>query len=263
MQSLTSRKNNHFISYLGVFSLSFGSAIGWGSFVLSGDNFLANAGPLGTSIGLAIGAFIMTIIGMNYHFLMNHDQDNGGAYAYAKKYTNQDHGFLVGFFLLVGYLAILWANMASVIRISRAICGSFFQFGFSYTIFSSGNTIYLGEILLEILVIVIFSLIVFKWKKLAIYLQIIFSIILLLGVFIIFFASLFSGTFSLAPLFAEGNEIRQVFNVLLMSPWAFIGFESVSHSAEEFSFPKKNIYKVLIASIVFGLVVFCFLHTFQ
>ena len=30
----------------------------------------------------------------------------------------------------------------------------------------------------------------------------------------------------------------QVFAIVALAPWAFVGFESVSHSAEEFAFPR-------------------------
>ena len=39
-----------------VWGLALGAIIGWGCFVLPGNAFLPKAGPLGTAVGMAIGA---------------------------------------------------------------------------------------------------------------------------------------------------------------------------------------------------------------
>lgn len=52
-----------------VWAIAFGSAIGWGSFVLPAD-WIAMAGPMGAIIGLAIGALLMIVIGVSYGFLI-------------------------------------------------------------------------------------------------------------------------------------------------------------------------------------------------
>ena len=60
-----------YLSPLGVWSLALGCAVGWGAFIMPGTTFLPIAGPLGTAIGMAVGAVIMLVIGMNYHYMMN------------------------------------------------------------------------------------------------------------------------------------------------------------------------------------------------
>ena len=52
---------NKKVSALGALGLSIGTAIGWGSFVVTGSSFLSKAGPLGSIIGIVIG--IMCIVG--------------------------------------------------------------------------------------------------------------------------------------------------------------------------------------------------------
>ena len=56
------------VSALGALSLSIGTAIGWGSFVVTGSSFLSKAGPLGSIIGIIIGMLIMLVLAYNYHF---------------------------------------------------------------------------------------------------------------------------------------------------------------------------------------------------
>lgn len=45
-----------YLSVWAVLALSFGYAVGWGAFVMPGRVFLPSAGPLGTVIGIVVGA---------------------------------------------------------------------------------------------------------------------------------------------------------------------------------------------------------------
>ncbi len=47
------------LSTFAVWGLSFGYAVGWGTFVMPGAAFLPDAGPLGTIIGILVGAAVM------------------------------------------------------------------------------------------------------------------------------------------------------------------------------------------------------------
>ena len=71
------------IGILGAFALSVGTSIGWGSFVVTGSNYLSKAGLVGSVIGIVIGALLMFIIAYNYHFMMNQTPDSGGIYSFA------------------------------------------------------------------------------------------------------------------------------------------------------------------------------------
>lgn len=75
------------LSPIGAWALAFGCAVGWGSFVMPGNMLLPIAGPLGTVLGIGIGAAIMMIIAANYHFLLNKYPDAGGTYAYTKLFS--------------------------------------------------------------------------------------------------------------------------------------------------------------------------------
>ena len=54
------RKNRE--SSFGIFALSLGCIIGWGSFVMPGITFLPKAGPEGTVISLSIACVLMLMI---------------------------------------------------------------------------------------------------------------------------------------------------------------------------------------------------------
>ena len=44
-----------YLSQTGAWALSIGTAIGWGSFVLTSNIYLASAGPLGSTLGMLVG----------------------------------------------------------------------------------------------------------------------------------------------------------------------------------------------------------------
>ena len=61
-----------YLSPLAVWAISVGSAIGWGSLVVTSSSYLSEAGPMGSVIGLLIGAGVMLMVASHYHFLANH-----------------------------------------------------------------------------------------------------------------------------------------------------------------------------------------------
>ena len=71
-----------YLSTRGAVALAFGCAVGWGVFVMPGTAFLPVAGPLGTLIGLGIGAAVMFLVGRNYHYLIQNFPEAGGGYGY-------------------------------------------------------------------------------------------------------------------------------------------------------------------------------------
>ena len=127
-------KRAPYLSAAGAWALAFGCAVGWGSFVMPGGTFLPIAGPVGTAVGLGLGALIMLIIAANYHFLMNRYPEAGGTYAYTKHIFGYDRGFLSAWFLIITYVTIIWANATALPLIARTLLGSTFQFGFHYSI---------------------------------------------------------------------------------------------------------------------------------
>ena len=58
-----------YLSVVEAWALSIGCAVGWGAFVMPGTTFLPLAGPIGTALGMIVGAAVMLLIGVNYHSL--------------------------------------------------------------------------------------------------------------------------------------------------------------------------------------------------
>jgi len=77
-----------YLSPLAVWALSVGSAIGWGSLVVTNNNYLLNSGPLGSVLGLIAGLILMLMVARQYHLLANRYPGTGGLYNYVKYFSD-------------------------------------------------------------------------------------------------------------------------------------------------------------------------------
>lgn len=241
-----------YLSPLGAWALAFGCAVGWGAFVMPGNLFLPSAGPLGTALAMLIGAAIMILIGVNYHYMMQRYPDAGGAFAYTKKELGYDHGFLSAWFLMLTYISIIWANSTALALLGRRLLQGTLQFGFHYKV--AGYDVFFGEILLAMAALALMGLVCIRGGKWTERVQILLAIILLAGVCIGFGAAMsrFGGNLEhFAPAFSpKKTPLIGTLSIIALTPWAFVGFESISHSAEEFRFPMKKTLSVLVAAVI-------------
>lgn len=248
------------VSALGALGLSIGTAIGWGSFVVTGSSFLSKAGPLGSIIGIIIGMLIMLVVAYNYHYMMNKYPDsNGGIYTFAKNTLGGDHAFLVSWFLIITYAAILWANVSSISLFARYIFGNTFQFGFHYSI--GGYDIWLGEILLSLTIFLLFVGVCLLKRNVSTSIQaglVILFVALIIAGFIVAFIMHQGGLDTYKPDFAPNgkNEFVQIVGVVGMMPWAYIGFESISHQSKDFKFRHRNVFKIFLISVTVTALVY-------
>jgi len=248
-----------YLSPLAAWALSFGCAVGWGSLVMPGTTFLPVAGPLGTTLGMLLGMLAMLVIAACYQYLMQRHPDAGGAYSYTKRLCTYDHGFLCAWFLILAYVAIIWANATALALIGRNFLGGIFKTGFRYTV--AGYDVYAGEIALCVGVLAVVGAgCCLGRKTLAARAQTVLSLLLMGGILVALAAVLarrggFDGVFS--PAFAPGKgRAAQVFCILALAPWAFVGFESVSHSTEGFHFPRSRAFGIMAAALGCGFVAY-------
>ncbi len=226
-----------------------GTAVGWGSLVVTANSYLAQAGPWGSAIGLIIGMAVMLLVARNYAYLMNIYPEPGGAYAYSREVFGHDHGFLTGWFLALTYLAILWANATSVPLFFRNFVGNWFRFGRMYTLF--GYDVYIGEALLTIACLFGVALLCTRGWKAAVKLMPVCAFVFIGGIAVVLVSALLGLKAEIAPGFLpDPSELRQIIAIAVISPWAFIGFECISHASAEFSFPRTKSFKLLAVSVV-------------
>ncbi len=239
-----------YLTPLMVVALSFGYAVGWGAFMMPGTSFLPGAGPLGTTIAVLLGTAAMLVFALNYHRMALRHNGPGGAFAYAQNSFGEDHGFLVGWFLFLAYISILWANATSVKLLVRFTMGDILQFGFHYNL--AGFDIYLGEVLLSVAVILAVGLLCLCGRRLAAKLNTVLALVFAGGVVACFVgaAAKHGGGAAIGPAFAsDGGAFSQIVCILAMMPWAFVGFEAISHSAAEFKFPVKRMFAIFAVAL--------------
>ena len=255
------KQSGAYLSSVAVVALSFGYAVGWGSFVMPGAEFLPNAGPLGTIIGLAIGTLAVVVLAYNYHKAATCAPGPGGAYGFVTRAFGPNHGFLVGWFLFLTYVAIMWANATAMVSLANALFGDALKFGFHYTIV--GFDVHLGEALPSLAAIVLCGLVCLVGKRFAVRIHTFFAFMLFAGVAVCFVAAVLAhkgGVAAMGPAFSpDGPKWMQILRILGMVPWAFVGFEAVVQSSSEFRFPLKRTFALLLTAILISLLVYVML----
>ena len=245
------RKLTPYFSRLGTWAFSIGTSIGWGSFVVTCNTYLTQAGIFGTILGLLLGMAVILVINHNLCFMMDRCPDAGGIYSYGKLVLGYDAGFLIAWLLLLTYLAVLWANITSLPLFARRFLGSIFQFGYCYTVF--GYDVYWGEVLLSVAAIVLIGFLCARSRRLPHMLMIVMALVFIGSVTVCAAAGILGhrGSYSYAPAYIpDKSAISQIVRIAVISPWAFIGFENVAHFSEEFAFPVKKIRGVMLFSIL-------------
>lgn len=127
MDKEANSKLKSYLSPLGAWAFALGTSIGWGSLVVTSNTYLAKGGIAGSVIGLLLGAMIMLIISFNYAYMIKCYPGSGGVYDYCKEAFGYDHGFLTAWFLVLTYLAMLWANATSLPLFARYFIGRYFS----------------------------------------------------------------------------------------------------------------------------------------
>ena len=246
-------------SPLGMWAFSIGTSIGWGSFIVTCNVYLQKAGILGTTLGLLIGMAVISVITWNLQYMIRTLPNAGGIYAFEKSVSGRDLGFLAFWFILLTYLAILWANVTSVPLFARFFLGKTFQFGFHYSIF--GYEVWMGEALLSVAALVLVGLLCSRSTRIPGRVMVVLAMVFALGFTVCALIAVFrhDSSYSYAPMYTEGSRaFAQIVHIAVISPWAFIGFENVSHFSEEYKFPVKKIRGVLISSVIVTTLLYLF-----
>ena len=249
-----------YLSPLAVWALSVGSAIGWGSLVVTSRSYLSQAGPVGSVIGLLIGFAMMLMVSNHYHFLANRYPSTGGLYNYVKSIFGYDLAFLIAWFMFLIYIAIFWANATSIPLFARYFMQAVFKKGYLFTVF--GYEVYLGEALVTLAVMWLVGLLCMKSKKATARIMVLMVLLFTIGITICFIVAMLGHSHSgmtMSPAFLPDKGIlRQIMRIAFISPWAFIGFETVSHSAAEYEFKHSSMFRILVISVTVTTALYIF-----
>ncbi|MBR1603502.1 MAG: APC family permease [Synergistaceae bacterium] len=246
------------LSALNVWAIAFGCVIGWGAFVMP-SLFLKNAGPLGSLIAIEIAAFIMLVLSCNYFNMITKIPSELGPYAWTRMAFGEGHAFACAWTLCLAYLAIIPQNATAMTYFMRILFRATFQSGLHYKL--AGYNIYSNEILLSCALLLICAFITTRKIKFAAVIQTVFAVSLGLAMLAMLIAAVSSPKVHAAnfsPFFyAKGGTINftgvlsGIFSVVAMSPWAFVGFDTVPHLLNKFKLDKKsNKHKVIMDSAI-------------
>nr|WP_321256590.1 APC family permease [uncultured Pseudodesulfovibrio sp.] len=241
-----------------VWALALGSIVGWGCFVLPGDMFLPQAGPMGTLIGFLVGACLLCFVAVCYSYMIKYAPVAGGAFAYAYVGFGPTAAFICGWALVLGYIAIIGIDIAALALIFRFLFPGVFEFGALYSI--AGWEVYAGEALLMSGATLLFGWLNYRGISFAGKLQVVLAFLLTVGIISLFTgaASLETASMSnLVPLFAEHRSVLScVLVIFAISPFLFVGFDTVPQAAEEFSFDPARARNIMIIAILCGVVLY-------
>ena len=268
---------------MNVWAIAFGCVIGWGSFINPGKKFLPNSGVAGTAIAMVLGALVMIIIAFSYAYMVPKYPRAGGEFTFAKNCFGKNAAFLCGWFLVVAYLTNVPMNSTAIGLIVDGLDGpaDILKWGFHYAV--AGFDIYLGEILLAMAILLLFGYLNIIGVRKAAIVQTVLSSLLILCVFTLFLAALFSSKakginmepiwgFDKSAAIAAGataenigrfahtgtsGVLSAILATFAIAPWAYVGFDAIPQAAEEFNFSFKKVSLIMVVAIVFG----CFVYT--
>ena len=241
-----------------VLALALGAIVGWGCFILPAIRFLPDAGPLGTVIAFFIGAFFQCIVAMSYSFLIKPYPVAGGAFAYAYAGFGTTGAFICGWSLVLSYICVIAANAMALVLLTRYLMPGVFDAGFLYSI--AGWNINSGELAFVSFVLIMFGWMNYRGMNAASIIQVILAIALTVGILILAGGTFFSESAALVnfePLFAEDKSaLSCILIVLALTPWLYVGFDTIPQTAEEFCFSPAKARDLMLLSIIFGAILY-------
>ncbi|QZY53122.1 APC family permease [Leucobacter tenebrionis] len=234
-----------------VWAIALGSAVGWGAFILPAD-WMGTAGPLGALIGMTIGGALMIVVGVSYGFLARTFPVSGGAFAYTLVGFGRLHAYICAWFMTLGYVSIVALNASALAVLARQVVPQVAEMGYLYTV--AGWDVYLGEVLISTAALIIFAALNVRGSGNSARLQFYMCVLMIAAVLAIVIGVLASpqGRVSnIDPLFnPETPALAGVLAIVAIAPWAFIGFDNIPQTAEEFSFSASKAFKLIVWSLV-------------
>ena len=245
------------LSPLNVWALALGCIIGWGAFIMPGEIFLLKAGPLGTTLAMLAAAGILIIISINYYYMIKRYPVAGGEFIYVNAIFGRKNAFICSWFLALCYLAIVPLNATALALVFRTVLQDVFvfQFGFHYQV--AGYDVYMGEVFLALMALCVFAWLSIRGVSVTGKFQTLLVILLVGGIAVVAVAALLNPQASWSN-FSPGfppdtnNHVVAILSILAISPWAFVGFDTIPQAAEEFNFSPAKSLLIMVVAILFG-----------
>ena len=270
------------LSPIHVWAIAFGCIIGWGSFINPGKKFLPNSGVEGTALAMLLGALVMIIIAFGYAYMVPRDPEAGGEFSFARKCFGKKTAYVCGWFLVAAYLTNVPMNSTAIGLIVDGLDGpsDILKWGFHYQI--AGFDVWCGEVLLAMGILILFGYLNIIGVRKAGFIQTVLASLLAFSILTLTVAAIVSPKadianmhplwgFDKAALLQDGASADQIsryahlgrngilsaiFATFAITPWAYVGFDTIPQAAEEFKFPYGKVMLIMTVAILFG----CFVY---
>ena len=211
---------------------------------------------MGTALGMLIGALLIIVIALSYGYLIRKYPVSGGEFIYTKEAIGKRNAFVCGWGMILAYWSLIPLNATALALISRYLFPRIDQQGYLNEI--ADWDVYAGEVVLASSFIVIMAMINIRGIKEAAWLQTAIAMTLVACICIVTFIILGSSDLeNLSPGFPDGRRWwKGVFSIVAMAPWAFIGFDCIPQSAEEYNFSHKKSTGIMISAILVAAVLY-------
>jgi amino acid transporter len=212
---------------------------------------METAGPLGTILGLTIGAALMCVIAVSYGLLIRTYPVSGGEYAYTFTAFGRTQAFICGWFLALGYISVVALNSSALALLFRRLLPGLVEWMPLWKV--AGWDVYMGEVVVASVAVLLFAFLNVRGASISGRLQFIFCMIMLIGVALIVIGVLLApGTpmSNITPAFPDGSApFAATLAIVAIAPWAYVGFDNIPQAAEEFDFSPAKAFALIIMAI--------------
>jgi len=230
-----------------VLGIAFGAMIGWSWVVLSGE-MIIRAGTIGSLLSLLLGAVMVLLVGLTYAELTPALSRAGGELIFTFVGIGPRASFLCGWALVLAYFSVCAFEAVALPLVAQYMFPNL-QSEHLYTL--QGWDISWGQILLGSGGALVIGIVNYFGLRLASFLQWLASLLMLLVGLSFFGAGNLNGEWgNLTPHFTNWNGF---FNVVIMTPFLFLGFDVIPQLAEEIKLPAASIGKLILFSLLLAL----------
>ena len=230
-------------------ALAFGAMIGWGWVVLTGD-WITMAGSLGAILAFGIGGLMVTLIGLTYAELASAMPQVGGEHAYSYRALGAGASFICTWAIVLGYVSVVAFEAVALPAVIEYLLPGFKKIQLWDV---GGERVYLSWVLVGSMgAATITWLNIRGVRASALLQQTVTACILGCGVMLLLGAANAGAPSNVEPLFSTGS--KGVLMVLIMTPFMFVGFDVIPQAAAELNIPRKQIGRLLLASVLLAVI---------
>ena len=154
--------------------------------------------------------------------------------------------------LTFGYVCVVALNATAFSLLIKFLLPNVLNNGKLYTV--AGWDVYITEIIIATVLLLIFMFVAIRGASVSGSLQYYFCVAMVIVVLLMFFGSFFGNNFEISNLQPLANSDKGWFKSIIMivaiAPWAYVGFDNIPQTAEEFDFAPNKTFKLIVYSLL-------------